>query len=90
MPYFVCSLTGTLAIITEACLKVHPIPKHALALRVSFPSAQEAALAATGALKDGISLCRAEMMDEQMVRVSYASCDVCRIGQVTPVRAMSV
>jgi D-lactate dehydrogenase (cytochrome) len=60
---------GTLAVITEVTLKLHPIPSHAYAVKVCFPSVKEAALAATSALREGIQLGRAEMMDDAMVKI---------------------
>lgn len=60
---------GTLAVITEATLKLHPIPRYAYALKVCFPSVKEAALAATGAQRSGVTLGRAELMDDTMVNI---------------------
>jgi len=59
---------ATLAVITEATLKIHPIPKHSYALRLSFPSVFEASCCARDTLKTGLSVGRLEMIDEIMVQ----------------------
>ena len=66
---------GTLAVITEACLKLHTIPKVSYALRVSFPSVGEASLAARECLVEvGIgSVGRIEMLDDAMVKIVNSS-----------------
>ena len=38
---------GTLAVITEITLKLHPIPAHSYAVKACFPSVTEAATAAS-------------------------------------------
>ena len=60
---------GTLAVITEATLKLHTIPKHAYALRVSFPSVRAAAAAARDTLHSGVSVGRCELLDDVMVKI---------------------
>jgi D-lactate dehydrogenase (cytochrome) len=60
---------GTLAVITEATLKLHPIPIYSYAMKVCFPTVFDAASAATSAIKSGVSLGRAEMIDEKMVQI---------------------
>jgi D-lactate dehydrogenase (cytochrome) len=60
---------GTLAVITEATLKLHPIPMYSYAMKVCFPTVFDAASAATSAIKSGVSLGRAEMIDEKMVQI---------------------
>lgn len=59
---------GTLAVITEATLKIHRIPPHAHALAVTFGSIYAAAAAARDAVNAGLSVGRCEMCDEAMVR----------------------
>ena len=60
-------IIGTLAIITEATLKLHGIPKFSYALRVSFPSVGTAAATARDTLNCGVSVGRCELLDEEMV-----------------------
>jgi D-lactate dehydrogenase (cytochrome) len=59
---------GTLAVITEATLKVYPIPAVSYAVRVAFPSVAAAARCASDTLRKGLSVGRCELMDEVMVR----------------------
>lgn len=59
---------GTLAVITEATLKVHRIPPFSYALSVTFPSVFAAAAAARDTINSGtIQVGRCEMVDECMV-----------------------
>ena len=59
---------GTLAVITEATLKIHKIPPFSYALRVTFPSVFAAAAAARDTINSGtIQVGRCEMCDEAMV-----------------------
>jgi FAD/FMN-containing dehydrogenase len=60
---------GTLAVITEVTLKLHPIPKHSWALRVSFPSETAAAACARDTLRCGVNVTRCELLDPHLVRV---------------------
>eukprot|EP01041_Mallomonas_annulata_P011618 gene11618-24322_t len=69
---------GTLAIITEVTLKVHRIPSHSVALRVSFPTVAAAAAMAREALVEvGTgSIGRIELLDSLMVNVvNRANCN---------------
>ena len=58
---------GTLAVITEATLKVYPLPSHSYAVRVAFPSVAAAALCASDTLRKGITVGRCELIDEIMI-----------------------
>jgi D-lactate dehydrogenase (cytochrome) len=60
---------GTLGVITEVTLRLHPIPKYSLALRVTFPSSTLACAAARDALLAGINVGRCEMIDAHTVRI---------------------
>lgn len=60
---------GTLAIVTEATLKIHRIPKFSYALRVSFPSVKDAADTARDTLTGGVSIGRCELLDEEMIKI---------------------
>ena len=59
---------GTLGVITEATLKLHPIPKVSYALRIAFPSVSQAAACARDTLSSGLSIGRCEMLDEVVIR----------------------
>jgi D-lactate dehydrogenase (cytochrome) len=59
---------GTLAVITEATLKVYPLPVHSHAVRISFPRLEAAARCASDTLRAGLSVGRCELIDEVMVR----------------------
>jgi len=59
---------GTLAVITEATLKIHRIPPFSYAMKVTFPSVFAAAAAARDTINSGtIQVGRCEMCDEAMV-----------------------
>jgi len=61
---------GTLAIITEATLKLHGIPKVSYALRVAFPGGiKDAANCAKSTLNCGVTIGRCELLDETMVKI---------------------
>ncbi len=59
---------GTLAVITEATLKLHPIPKYSYALRIAFPSVFEASCTARDTLSSGLSIGRCELLDEVVIK----------------------
>ena len=59
---------GTLAVVTEATLKVHPIPTVSHAVRIAFPTVELAAKCASETLRKGLTVGRCELMDEVMVR----------------------
>lgn len=59
---------GTLGVITEATLKLHPIPRQSYALRIAFPSVSQAAACARDTLSSGLSIGRCEMLDEIVIR----------------------
>ncbi len=60
---------GTLAIITEATLKIYGIPKVSYAVRMSFPSIHAAASTAKDTLNCGVTIGRCEMLDDTMVKL---------------------
>jgi D-lactate dehydrogenase (cytochrome) len=66
---------GTLAVITEATLKIHRIPPFSYALRVTFPSVFAAAAAARDTINSGtIQVGRCEMCDVPMVEtINFAN-----------------
>jgi D-lactate dehydrogenase (cytochrome) len=54
---------GTLGVITELTLRLHGLPEHAVALRISFPSVEAASRAAVGAVAAGVGVTRLELLD---------------------------
>lgn len=58
---------GTLGIITEVTLKLHPIPKHTMMARCTFETISECAAASQQLLLNGIPLKRIELMDASSV-----------------------
>jgi D-lactate dehydrogenase (cytochrome) len=58
---------GTLAVITEVTVRLHPIPEHAVVLRASFPGTDEATSAAVDAVAAGVGLSRLELLDDWAV-----------------------
>lgn len=61
---------GTLAIITEATLKLHGIPKVSHAIRIAFPGGvKDAAMMARDTLNCGVTIGRCELLDDTMVKL---------------------
>ncbi len=60
---------GTLGIVTEATLKLAPIPQATSVAVVPFPTIHEAASAATALIRSGIQLAALEIMDEQQMAI---------------------
>jgi D-lactate dehydrogenase (cytochrome) len=60
---------GTLGVITELVLRLHGIPEHVVALRISFPTIDAACRAAVGAVAAGAGVSRLELLDAMNVRV---------------------
>ena len=50
---------GTLGVITELTLRLHGIPEHAVALRISFPTVEAASRTAVAAVAAGVGVTRA-------------------------------
>lgn len=59
---------GTLGVITEVTVRLHPVPEHVHTLRVFFPSVQEAAQAAYGIMASVLPVARMELVDELGMR----------------------
>ncbi len=55
---------GTLGIITELTVQLHPIPEHVHTMRVFFPSIQAAAQAAYAIMASALPIARLELVDE--------------------------
>jgi D-lactate dehydrogenase (cytochrome) len=62
---------GTLAVITEATLKLHPVPRVSAALRVTFPEGGLVAAARTAkaTLNCGVVVGRCELLDDEMIKI---------------------
>jgi D-lactate dehydrogenase (cytochrome) len=63
---------GTLGVITELTLRLHGIPEHAVALRISFPAVEAASRTAVAAVAAGVGVTRLELLDELNVRAINA------------------
>ena len=79
---------GTLAIITEAQLKLYPLPVAVSAATCLFPTLEAAAAAVASLLQSGVPLARCELLDASAIRAfnSYAYAtevsDVPKLGHV--------
>jgi len=60
--------SGTLGVITELTLRLHPLPKHVHTLRVFFPSITAAAEAAYAVMASALPVARLELLDELSMR----------------------
>src|SRR5207248_11166452 len=54
---------GTLGVITELSLRLHPIPEHIVVARAAFPSIEAACRAAAGIIGAGVPVTRCELLD---------------------------
>jgi D-lactate dehydrogenase (cytochrome) len=54
---------GTLAVLTELTLRLHPIPEHILVARAAFPSVEAAVRAAAAIIGAGVPVTRCELVD---------------------------
>jgi D-lactate dehydrogenase (cytochrome) len=54
---------GTLGVITELTLRIHPIPEHIVVARAAFPSVEAACDAAASMIAAGVQLTRCELLD---------------------------
>jgi len=63
---------GTLAVITEVTLRLHAIPEHAVALRISFPDIESACRTAAGIVAAGGGVTRIEFLDAWFVASANA------------------
>ncbi|KAK3385590.1 glycolate oxidase [Podospora didyma] len=60
---------GTLGIVTEATLKLAPIPQDTSVAVVTFPTIRDAAAAASSLIRSGIQLAALELMDDVQMKV---------------------
>ncbi len=54
---------GTLGVITELTLRLHPIPEHIVVARAAFPSVEAACRAAATIIASGVQVTRCELLD---------------------------
>ncbi len=54
---------GTLGVITELTLRLHPIPEHIVVARAAFPSVEAACRAAAAIIGAGVLVTRCELLD---------------------------
>ncbi|MDX6485737.1 MAG: hypothetical protein QOF43_890, partial [Gaiellaceae bacterium] len=54
---------GTLGVITELTLRLHPIPEHIVVARAAFPSVEAACSAAAMIIGSGVPVTRCELLD---------------------------
>ena len=54
---------GTLGVITELTLRLHPIPEHIVVARAAFPSVEAACRTAASLVAAGVQLTRCELLD---------------------------
>jgi D-lactate dehydrogenase (cytochrome) len=59
---------GTLGVITELTVRLHPIPEHMHTLRVFFPSIEAAAEAAYAVMGSGLPVARLELLDDLSIQ----------------------
>src|SRR5260221_2283504 len=58
---------GTLGVITELTLRLHPIPEHIVVARAAFPSVEAACRAAAGIIGSGVPVTRCELLDAMTI-----------------------
>ena len=63
---------GTLGVITELTLRLHGIPEHVVALRISFPSLEAACQVAVAAVAAGAGVRRLELLDATNIKAINA------------------
>jgi D-lactate dehydrogenase (cytochrome) len=58
---------GTLGVITELTLRLHPIPDHVVVARAAFPSVEAACRAAAAIIGVGVPVLRCELLDAMTI-----------------------
>ena len=66
---------GTLGVITELTLRLHPIPERSIVARAAFPSIDAACEAAAALIAAGVQLTRCELLDALTVAALNAFAD---------------
>ena len=75
-----CSSEGTLGVITEATLKVLPLPAYAISARLEFADIESAGAAVTQMLTSGIPISTCEVLDNMCMELLQKAINL----QVTP------
>jgi D-lactate dehydrogenase (cytochrome) len=63
---------GTLAVITQLTVKLHPIPENTIAMQASFATTAAAVRAAVVAVSAGVAVSRMEFLDDRVVAAANA------------------
>jgi D-lactate dehydrogenase (cytochrome) len=58
---------GTLGVITELTLRLHPIPEHVVVARAAFPSVEAACRTAAAIMGSGVLVTRCELLDGRTI-----------------------
>lgn len=69
LTHLFCSSEGTLGVITEATLKIMPLPEYAISARLEFPDIESAGAAVTEMLTTGIPISTCEILDDMSIEV---------------------
>jgi len=67
---------GTLAVITELTLRLHPIPDHVVVARAAFPTVEAACRCAASLIGVGVVLTRCELVDAMTIAALNAFADM--------------
>ena len=68
-----CGSEGTLGIITQITVQLHPVPAHSVAVSCAFPTLMAAAQAVSTLLQCNVDLIRCELLDATSMQVFAAS-----------------
>jgi glycolate oxidase len=69
LTHLFCSSEGTLGVVTEATLKILPLPEYAISARLEFPDIESAGQAVTEMLTGGIPISTCEILDDMSIAV---------------------
>jgi glycolate oxidase subunit GlcD len=64
-----CTSEGTLGVITEATLKILPLPEYSISSRLEFPDIESAGAAVTEAITSGVPIATCEILDNVSIDV---------------------
>ncbi|KAL7574160.1 hypothetical protein ACA910_014839 [Epithemia clementina (nom. ined.)] len=64
-----CGSEGTLGIITQLFVKLHPVPAHLVAVSCAFPTLQDAANAVSTLMQCNVDMVRCELLDATSMQV---------------------
>jgi glycolate oxidase subunit GlcD len=69
LTHLFCSSEGTLGVITEATLKILPIPEYSISSRLEFPDIESAGAAVTDMITSGVPIATCEILDNVSIDV---------------------